>query len=311
MLKAKIEVGARFKFITSKANGDISKETSWFNNLVLDAGLDAMGGGGTANISHVWVGTGNSTPTPTQTGLDNPLAGTNTVQGADQRGVQTSNLPYYYWMRRTFRFGLGVAAGNLSEVGLGDYLKAMFNRALIKDNAGNQTTVTVLSDEFLDVVVELRVYPKTNFSGQFQLLNKYGELVSEHTYTGNAILLQNAIAWELRDVGVQFPLISMSIGGTTCSPNNTSYPSTTEWVDVSMSQSRPNLRSLICSSTLGLDDANTFSHKGFRIGVGNLLTRTDSSGLIGYKWDVEPPITKTNLQTLRYQFEISWDRYVA
>lgn len=311
MLKAKIEVGARFKFITSKANGHISKETDWFNNLVLDAGLDAMGGAGTANITHVWVGTGNSTPTPTQTGLDNTLAGTSTVQGADQRGVQTSNLPYYYWMRRTFRFGLGVAAGNLSEVGLGNESSALFNRALIKDNAGNPTTVTVLSDEFLDVVVEFRVYPKTNFSGQFQLLNKYGALVSEHTYTGNAVLFQDAIAWSLRSVGVQFPLLSMSIGGTTCSPNNTSYPNTTGWFDVEMVQSRPNLRSLIGSSTLGLNNANTFSHRGFRISIGNLLSDSTSLGLIGYKWDVEPPITKTNLQTLRYQFELSWDRHVA
>lgn len=311
MLKAKIEVGARFKFITSKANGHVSKETAWFNNLVLDAGLDAMGGGGTADITHVWVGTGNSTPTPTQTGLDNTLAGTSTTSAGDQRGVQTSNLPYYYWMRRTFRFDLGVAAGNLSEVGLGNDSSALFNRALIKDNSGNPITVTVLSDEFLDVVVELRVYPKTNFSGQFQLLNKYGELVSEHTYTGNAVLFQTAIEWGLRGVRVQLPQLAMRIGGTTCYPNNTSFPDTTGWTDVGMVQSRPNLRSLIGSSTLGLNNANSFSHKGFNISVGNLLTKVDINSLIGYKWDVEPPITKTNLQTLRYQFELSWDRHVA
>ncbi|QLB59831.1 hypothetical protein E5093_09675 [Acinetobacter indicus] len=305
MLKAKIEVGARFKFITSKANGHISKETAWFNNLVLDAGLDAMGGGGTADISHVWVGTGNSTPTPTQTGLDNTLAGTSTVQGS-QTGVQTSSLPYYYWMRRTFRFGLGVAAGNLSEVGLGNSSRSMFNRALIKDNAGNPTTVTVLSDEFLDVVVELRVYPKTNFSGQFQLLDKFGALVSEHTYTGNAILFQDSIAWSIRSVGGQF----LGVGGTTCNPSNTSYPNTTGWSTEPVTISRPsNLRSIVVSRTVGLNEANEFSHKGFRFGVGNLLTTNPSQALIGYKWDVEPPITKTNLQTLRYQFELSWNRY--
>ena len=62
---------------------------------------------------------------------------------------------------------------------------------------------------------------------------------------------------------------------------------------------------LINGINVGLNDAN-WPHKGFYAPVSGMLT---GANLIGYKWDVEPPISKTNLQTLRYQFEISWDRY--
>lgn len=310
LIKSEFKVGARFKLIVRKKNEDICKETPWFNNLVLDSGLNAMGNPATNNlISHICVGSGNSAPNISQTVLDNPVARTNIVNGNDQVGANTSVMPYFYYCRRNFRFNVGAAAGNLSEIGLGDYLGSLFNRTLIKDSGGNPTTITVLSDEILDVLVELRVYPALNFSGSFNLLNKLGEVVSTHTYTGNAIIYVPAITWELMPVRVDFTLMSARVIQNSVSPSNVSYPNDSGAIQKGMSQTRPNQRKLSISFLLGLNDGNSWNHKGFIAPIGNLLSKSDSSGLIGYKWDIDPPIPKNANKTLRYSFELDWDRY--
>ncbi len=309
LFKTNIKVGARFKLIVRKSDEQRLSESAWSDNLVLDAGLDAMAGVGSAAISHVWVGSGNSAPVPSQVSLDNAIAGTSTTQGSDQSGLQVSALPYYYFCKRTFRFPLGASAGNLSEVGLGNGAGSLFNRALIRDSSGNPTSITVLADEILDVLVELRVYPSTNFSGQFQLLNKFDEVVSAHDYAGNAVLHNNGIAWSVASVRVDLPLLAARVMANSVNPLNTSYPNTTGAVTKSMSQSRPNNRALIGLFTLGLNEGNDWDHKGILIPIANLLSKGDSSALIGYKWDIDPPIPKSNQQTLRYMFELTWDRY--
>lgn len=309
-IKSEFKVGARFKLIVKKENGVVCKETPWFDNLVLDTGLNAMGNPATNNlISHICVGSGNSTPNISQTVLDNPIARTNTTNGADQVGANTVTMPYFYYCRRNFRFSVGAAAGNLSEIGLGDYLGDLFNRTLIKDSNGNPATITVLSDEVLDVLVELRVYPALNFSGTFNLLNKLGNIVSTHTYTGNAIIYVPAITWGLMPVSVDSPLLFAKIIQNSVSPSDVSYPNDGGAIQKGMTQTRPNSRTLAVSFLLDLNDGNEWSHKGFIARIGNLLSRNDSIGLIGYKWDINPPIPKNANQTLRYSFELSWGRY--
>lgn len=117
------------------------------------------------NVSGCWidrccVGTGNSNSVVTQTSLDTFKASTTTTQGAIEAGIQVTTLPYYMWLRSTYRFGEGVAAGNISEIGLGWANANLWNRALVKDSNGNPTTITVLADEYLDVITEIRVYPQ-------------------------------------------------------------------------------------------------------------------------------------------------------
>lgn len=54
-------VGARFKLVARKASTEeITRETEWFKNIVLDAGLNQMSVG--TWIDRVRVGSGNSTP---------------------------------------------------------------------------------------------------------------------------------------------------------------------------------------------------------------------------------------------------------
>lgn len=129
-----------------------------FDNLILDAGLNRLGTGAIA--SHIQVGSGSSTPTVSQTALDAFVAQTSTVVTVDV-ATYVAGPPEYINIIRVRRFAEGVAAGNLSEVGIGWTAApgSLFSRALILDGLGSPTTITVLSDEFLDVEYTLRVYP--------------------------------------------------------------------------------------------------------------------------------------------------------
>ncbi|CAA2366773.1 hypothetical protein [Xanthomonas phage Olaya] len=126
----------------------------WFPNLITDNGLNRMGRN-SDYLGNCMVGSGSAAPANTDTSLQSLVASTATIQ-ADTNGNNAS--PRYGWRRKTFRFGTGVAAGNLSEVGVGYTTTAVFSRALILDGGGSPTTITVLADEVLDVTYELRFY---------------------------------------------------------------------------------------------------------------------------------------------------------
>lgn len=148
-----------FKIEATRPDGTRRVLADWFPNLILDGGLDRMGAN-SDYLSWCQVGSGSTAPVAAQTALVNRIAGTNTGQKSVS-GAQAS-APYYGWYRRTYRFAQGVAAGNLSEVGVGWATSgSLFSRALILDGGGSPTTITVLSDEVLDVTYELRRYPGT------------------------------------------------------------------------------------------------------------------------------------------------------
>lgn len=131
----------------------------WFPNLITNAGLNFLGTTGSAPVQGFCrVGSGNAAPADTDTALVSQVAVSSTVQ-ASTNGVNRAGA-FYGWLRRTIRFAAGAAAGVLAEVGVSPAAaSALFSRALILDGGGAPTTITVLSDEVLDVTYELRLYP--------------------------------------------------------------------------------------------------------------------------------------------------------
>lgn len=131
----------------------------WFPNLITNQGLNAsMANVTTDFIGTCRVGSGSTAPAFTDTSLVAQVATTGIF--SENVGF-SSTAPYYGWRRVVYRFGTGVATGNLSEVGTGGGA-VLYSRALIVDGSGNPTTITVLSDEVLDVTYELRVYVPTS-----------------------------------------------------------------------------------------------------------------------------------------------------
>lgn len=151
----------RYMMEAVKPNGERRLLLPWFDNLILDSGLNRLGSGGI--YDRCMVGTSSTPVSPTQTYLISSLATTTNVIGTTQ-GVNTAGG--YAWNRRIFRFGVGAAAGNLNEVGVGWGATDCFSRALTADSGGTPVTVTVLADEFLDVTYELQLHwPTTDVSG--------------------------------------------------------------------------------------------------------------------------------------------------
>lgn len=157
-------VAGIFTLIAKKADGT-QRKLAEFENLITDAGLNRMGIGQFRNVCV--VGTGSNAPTALDAQLQSTTARTSNSAPNTPAGTAQSSPPYYGQGSAGFRFNVGAAAGNLTEVGIGwsigsgllDY--ALFARALIKDELGNPTSVTVLSDEVLDVYYALRIYPPT------------------------------------------------------------------------------------------------------------------------------------------------------
>jgi len=168
----------------------------WFPNIITDQGLNRIG---TANdwLNACQVGTGTAAPATTNTGLASFLAGT-TTQQATTTGAQAS-APFFSWTRRTFRFAAGVATGVISEVGVGwaSTGATLYSRALILDGAQNPTTITVLSDEVLDVTYEHRVFaPASDVMGNITITGvgsvatttRASNVTSNSAWTGGASL---------------------------------------------------------------------------------------------------------------------------
>lgn len=289
------KVGARFKLVAKKSDGTIARETQWFHNLVLDTGLERMTTGSYAD--RCCVGTGNSEPIASQVALDSFKASTTTAQ-ANSNGIVTT-APIYGWARRTWRFDIGVAAGNISEVGLGWENAKLWNRALIKDAAGNPTTITVLSDEYLDVISEIRCYPVDNVTSEFQLKDKVGAVISTHTCFVRPYV--NGAGWPsgkilVGDIGVL--IFSSAIQSITAWPTGSTQSGGTP------SNSVPSPKKIRSSIGLGLTVAN-MSHKTIYLSLQNSIL----SG--GYQFEMTPPISKNSTQVMSYTFEFTWDRYEA
>lgn len=169
MATKKISVGieGRYKLVAHKADGTSRVVADWFDNLVLDSGLERLGTGGV--VGTCVVGSDSTPPAVGQSSLFALVASTTTQQSLE-RGTAVDNT--YVYFRKTFRFAIGAAAGNLSEVGVGWGSTTLFSRALIKDDLGNPTTITILADEVLDVIYEARLYP--NLADQTFIVNISG-----------------------------------------------------------------------------------------------------------------------------------------
>ena len=296
-----VKVGALFKCVVHKGDGVPTKETGWFHNLVLDSGLDQMSKG--TWIDRVCVGSGNSKPTVDQVRLDNFVASTTNVLAY---GNTSSNVePYFYGNKRTYRYGEGAAKGNLTEIGLGWADDKMWNRTLIKDINGDPTTLTILEDEYLDVLIEVRVYLKSSGSGAFRLLDKVGGVISEHTYKMQPDMVNssqnkfNRVSMGTDNNG-NFIWISGKGFGTPTNPvREDSLGAYARGITY------PNTRTVVGTWDAALT-ANNFAHKSFSIGIDGLC---DSGYYNGYSVEIDPPITKKNTQVMRYSFSLSWERH--
>lgn len=172
-----VGVSGRFKFIRRRSDESVVQETPFGKNRWLDTGLDFLCGrdfgGALHGFNGCHVGSGNTPAQDGDTALEEFVAGTADVT---QVSGFTDVEQRFTRMVLRFRFPVGAATGNLSEVAIsigtssnaGNDGQPLATRALISDENGSPVTISPQPDEFLDVYWEYTKYaPPTNVTGTF------------------------------------------------------------------------------------------------------------------------------------------------
>ena len=291
--KNKIQLGCvgKYKIMVGKKPGGIESEqrivTDWFPNLITDGGLDILAtrSFGSAS-SYCQVGSGNTTPAFTDSDLASYVA---YVGGTSAYSLDMPLL--YQQCDRTYSFGLGVAAGNLSEIGVGWGTSTnLFSRALILDSEGSPTTITVLSDEYLTVIYSYRMY------------GLLADTTGSVTFTGN---LAGTYGWTLRHSTFDTRLVTQDmlyITSTYCYNG-----------PMAIIGSVPSGYSSCGYTSVGYVAGTHTSSMTVTASVtqGNLSGGIKSIAFyLGTRWQVEfdTPIPKTDQDSLSITFEMTWGR---
>lgn len=314
------KMAARFKFVKRKRDASgkevIVNKPEWTSNIMLDQGLNFLSTKNYTNIlGYISVGSGNSTPTETQTTLQTKIAHTS-GSSPTQPSTGTINLstaPFYLAARRSFRFTEGQAVGILSEVGLSWNGTELSNRALIRDNNGNLTTITVLADEILDIIVEMRIYIPSTLSGSFPLKDKVGNTIRTVNYTGKPFVPvgANSFGLVLSQLRLEASYSAMKLFSTPMAAGYVTLPTgsfaTNNGSGSTESNTYPTSRSLTYVGKMGASVGN-FDHKTMVCTISGLFALIP---MFGFQMEFDTPITKTASDTLTYTLGLTWDRYVA
>lgn len=294
-----------FKMEAVRTDGRRRLLADWFPNLITDAGLNLIGTSSTW-LTYCRVGTGSTAPANGNTALASHLAETVTKQS--NTPAAQGSAPYYGSTTIVYRFGQGVAAGNLAEVGISDQAVAsstdvLFSRALILDSSGDPTTITVLSDEFLDVTYQIRFYPPA--SDVTHTVNISG---TDYTVIERASSVTDATVWSgSASTGFQGGMkpstalaYAAGIGAVTTTPSGTTFP-----VESTTNAAYGN-NNLYRDGTLvwGL----TFGNVGGG-GIGSVSAKMGAAGSGGMlQYDFDPNLPKTSSMILSLVFRHTWGR---
>lgn len=309
-------------------SGTLKHDTGWFHNIITDDGVGYFAncpyggayGGQVAIFGQCAVGTGSGTPAVSDTTLFDYLVSTNndwTNSTGTGYVAAASPTPPYWWNQNQFVFATGVAAGNLTEIGIYPmgvtYGSGLFSHALILDSNGNPTSITVLSDEVLTVTYQTNFYIDltdhsfsfplngTTNTGTYRMLDV--DAVPNSGFNGAFATYGN-----YRDSGPQLGFYTGDIGVVTASPSgsnvlygiagNSGNWSSAAYIDV--------VNDMANSGTWYYDFQATWP-----TGIAaTMLSMTLSHSFIQYQFgELETPIVKTSGQQLSASFRASWGRY--
>ena len=265
-------------------------------NMVVNTGLDALATSGNL-FYQCAVGTDNSVVLPTQTALGAQVGITGTILRTTSGAVSVSSTRSYKYLRVTFRFNKGVATGSLNEVAVfspGSPNK-MLSRSLIVDTLGNPTTLTVLSDEWLDVTYELQfhvdltpvVFTATIAEEVYNITCKparHLNAVGHNNYT-NSILLNNGTS------STAYNGANGTVEGLPTGSSSSGTLSTGTYVNGSYEAD------IMFSGTL--DQLNLTG------GIKSLLINLSKTS---WQFEFDKPLLKDSYRTVVFTFKLVWGR---
>lgn len=287
-----------------------------YENLLVDAGLDAVGDGSgdlDALTDYMAVGTGSTPPANGDTTLGAEVARTNSNGGFSPTYSAGPNTDYHeYEITRVFVEGEadGVA---LAEVGVFQNAVGgpMFMRQLLRDDLGDPTTVTLLATEQLRVVWAWRVWPQKTTDSQN--LDISGTATTCDT---RAVQIDQSDAWGTGVAGVLLKLGGWSgnTGKSFCCESNT-LPGLTGAHGLSGEQPDNVSFASYTPGTFYRDATFTFgpSKGNFATGIGGVVF-SPFGDFIGseesFMTTFDPKVAKDDTLRFVYTCRISWARHV-
>ncbi|VWX29561.1 conserved hypothetical protein [Moraxellaceae bacterium 17A] len=312
-MQANMGVAGEFRVVVKRADGSVKLDTGYQKNLILNQGLDFFGGGnGSDMMNYCVIGSGNSQPVYTQNKLDTAVsgvAGTDSSTKYDYDAALDGNL-YKTNRERKYSF-TGLNNVNISEVGLAsNYSNTttyyLCTRALIKDNNGNPTTITVLNGEQLEIYYKLwAVYDTTDKTGTLNLLDGVGGNIA-YNWTVRLARVTDALSYKSR---LGYALNYVPERWTTFNTGNLT--------DIKTSPSGAgenfysnNLKPYVANSYKRVHEITlTVSQENKAIRSHTLSTSMGTYQIRFGSVANDSPITKTSTQTLTVPVEVSWGRY--
>ena len=314
----------RFRLRVKRNDGSIRLDTGWFPNLITNAGLNQLGYYSTTltgyNVPYIawagFVGSGNTTPAYTDTVMTSLVSGTYGTAGVMGSGVvNASGTPPTITWTGTFAFPAGNATGTLAEVGVGRYITLpstnpgtngtyeLFSHALIVDSGGNPTTITVLSNEELDVTYQLQEVVNTTLQTGTITIGTTTYNLSWIPYVGITFGNPASSAWTGTGSSASLTPYNGSIGSNiSTGPSGTGLSGSGVTVSFATYTSGNYYVDGTWSATI--NDWNDPNNVGI-----SAMTIRSGGWIHSYQIGISPAIPKTNFYSMTFTNRFAWARY--
>lgn len=294
------------------SDGRIRELAPWQKNLITNNGMNRLAGNLETGqfYNTLAVGSGTTAPSFTDVALVAQVAQTTNAGAPDNTNADVGVPEPYVMATKIYTFGIGAAAGNLTELGLrgSNNLSApLFTRALFRDASGTPTTIVVQPDEQLIVTYQLRVYIPTAKS------------------TATVVNPGNGVSYTIEmlptGVGARAGVSLMMAGGMffgiASQTNQWVYSGATSGTLGSIANEPSGTRNVAAATATGLTYVPDSYQRDFTItwgltaanfaDIGGFALSSASSqnvNPIAWQWTVSPKITKTADQTLSFTFRL-------
>lgn len=291
----KVGIRGRYKLTKRKVSDNSVVEELEFDNLITNNGLELLPSSG-AVYYYCQLGSGVTEPTVN----DTALAVYNCTATMVSSPLSTLGVaPYTKTCVVKYSFTPGQITSTITEIGVGPSTTGnLFSRSLIKDSNGNASSISMLPDEYLDVVYTIFIYPPVSDS-------PFSTTLNGNTVTGfiRPLLITSNSYWQMvsnpysSGILIQANIYTGS-SPTTLSgsgtPSGSTAASTSTSVATYVGGSKRVLRTHNWSTAVG-----AFSIKSI-VFAGNL-------GPV-YAIEFDTPVSKAANQAFSITVSFSWDR---
>lgn len=291
-----------------RRSGRVTRERKFrvldpFHNLITNYGMDSLGNRGSNQLFlRCHVGTGTTAPLITDVALANFHAAVSSSNPSSTFG-NSGTAPYYGWRAHVWTSAIG-ALGNviLTEVGISHTTTTgnLLSRELIRDGGGSPTSFPLNDDEQLEVTYEFRTYvPMTDAEATVMVGS------TSHDTITRALSATNATLWSIG--ATSSGSTNFDISGNF---DNTAYSG--DLVDMESGSISGSLGNQTGSTTAAYTPGNHYldasSTWGTGSGNGAIRTVKHARSCCRFQIQYDPPINKTNTQTLILNQRVSWAR---